>query len=262
MRYAYFLVEGPHDVEAVGRILKHHGAERVKLKTLLDDFWQPLVPQTFPFEDDMMKRVPVPTFFQGTDFSVAVQSAGGDGAKFIETLARLSKPAISKLFKVNKLTAVGLFCDADVTHPMQRCQSIVQELTGKAEQISQFAEILASIEEPGQVTDGPPRSGLYIFPDNEGTGTLEHLLLDCAAETYSDLLMTARDYVGTVPAEFKKKWHPSDENKVLVGCIANVLRPGKANQVSIQDNKWICKETLHLPQVDRLNQFIIELLAL
>ena len=262
MKYAYFLVEGPHDVEAVGRILKHHGAERVRHKTRLDDFWQPLVPQTFPFEDDMMKRVPVPTFFQGPDFSVAVQSAGGDVDKFIQTLERLSKPAISKLFKVNKLIAIGLFCDADVTHPMERCQSIVKELTGKADRISPFAEVLASITEPGLVTDGPPRSGLYIFPDNDATGTLEHLLLDCAAVTYPDLLMTARDYVGTVPTDLKKKWDPSDEHKVLIGCIANVLRPGKANQVSIQDNKWICKETLHLPQVDKLNQFIIQLLAL
>jgi len=47
-----------------------------------------------------------------------------------------------------------------------------------------------------------------------------------------------------------------------VGCIANVLRPGKSVQVSIQDNRWVTAETLTLPSMAPLDQFLQDLFSL
>ena len=46
-------------------------------------------------------------------------------------------------------------------------------------------------------------------------------------------------------------------NKAIVGVIANVLRPGKAVQVSLQDNRWLRDpECLQLPKVSALLNFV------
>ena len=49
--------------------------------------------------------------------------------------------------------------------------------------------------------------------------------------------------------------------KMLVGVIANALKPGKANQVSIQDNNWINPETLNSNPIQMtFRKFLNELL--
>ena len=55
---------------------------------------------------------------------------------------------------------------------------------------------------------------------------------------------------------------PAGRKKVSVGCIANVLRPGKSVQVSIQDNRWVTSETVTLPNIVRFEQFLQDLLIL
>ena len=35
-----------------------------------------------------------------------------------------------------------------------------------------------------------------------------------------------------------------EAKKAIIGCIANTMKPGKANQVSIADNEWITEDTL------------------
>ncbi|MCP4671558.1 MAG: hypothetical protein GY857_09650 [Desulfobacula sp.] len=56
---------------------------------------------------------------------------------------------------------------------------------------------------------------------------------------------------------FKK---PSGKNKATIGCIGNILRPGKAIQVSIQDNDWISNETLAFEEIRHLDIFLTDLL--
>ena len=55
-KYGFLVVEGPHDVEFVYRLLNPFGLERVRLEKDLDDFMQPLVPRTFPHGGDLEKR--------------------------------------------------------------------------------------------------------------------------------------------------------------------------------------------------------------
>jgi hypothetical protein len=51
-------------------------------------------------------------------------------------------------------------------------------------------------------------------------------------------------------------------NKTIVGSVASILRPGKAVQVSIQDNRWLRDATLMLPRVRAVQEFLIDLLEL
>ena len=90
MQRIYFVTEGAHDVEVIGRLLSPLGAKRVQNFSELDLFWERMVPRTFPHEGDLLRRVPVPVFFQADKFSVAVKSAVGISAIPQLTLASLA----------------------------------------------------------------------------------------------------------------------------------------------------------------------------
>ncbi len=103
------MVEGPHDVEFVARILRPYGLDRIGVKADLDVFWHGLVPNSFPSDgQDLLKRVPVPIFFQHSTHSVAIRSAGGGDAR----LAQAVQEGLSVL-DPTKLVGVGLILDAD-----------------------------------------------------------------------------------------------------------------------------------------------------
>ena len=44
-KYGYLVVEGPHDVEFVYRLLSPFGMSRVRLEKDLDPFFSPLIPR-------------------------------------------------------------------------------------------------------------------------------------------------------------------------------------------------------------------------
>ena len=206
------------------------------------------MPQSFPYKGDLVGRVPVPMFYNIRDFSVAIQTANG-----FERIVEIVKTTLKNL-RVNQPSAIGLFCDADKKTPVER----FNELTKQLIDISAFS----SITHPGRISIGEPRTGIFVFPDNSALGTLETLLLDCARISYPTLLQSAVNYVNSVDVVYSKKWGQSDKSKVMVGCIANVLKPGKANQVSIQDNKWISKETMQLNPLMKLTVFLKDILEL
>ncbi len=54
----------------------------------------------------------------------------------------------------------------------------------------------------------------------------------------------ASKYIEEASAYQKKLKKDQNAKKAKVGCIANVMKPGKANQVSIADDDWISEKTL------------------
>ena len=45
-------------------------------------------------------------------------------------------------------------------------------------------------------------------------------------------------------------------NKAIVGSIVSILRPGKAIQVSIQDDRWLRDDALTLPKIKAIHDFL------
>jgi len=258
MEYGYLVVEGHHDIEYIGALLKKNGLSRIVRIDTLDQYWQQtnIIPRKYPPDGDLMKRVPSPVFFQNDKYSLAVHSAIGD-ANIVRTIR-------GTLLNVETLlidaTGIGIIIDADYR---------------KGGGIGRFSEIKSQIKDlipvgnnPGQILSGRPNSGIFVLPDNNVDGTLETILIKCAQKVYSNLCTGAESYVNGVDSDKlvgdDKKYFitPSGKNKAIVGCVGNILRPGKAIQVSIQDNRWICDETVKIPEIEMLNQFLKELFNL
>ena len=255
MQYSYIVVEGPQDLEFVARLLRVCGLHAVHREETLDNFWHPLIPRRFPPDGDLRKRVPVPVFFQDVNHSVAVHSAGGIDRLIPTVEETLRFPG----FDGQKIASIGLFLDADWDLPVQE----------------RFAQLRSEIQaagipapgQPGIVSQAQPRTGVFIFPDNQTAGTLESLLDECAALVYSELRAKAQHFASEAAScsltqddrkEFAK---PAGELKVIVGCVGNFLKPERAIQVSIADNRWVCDESLALPRIAAVHSFLKDLIG-
>ena len=258
VRYVYLVVEGPHDVEFVGRLLKPHGLERVRFFEKLAAYWHRLVPTNFPHKGDLLARVPVPIFFESAEVSLAVHAAGSDSQipKTVGDTLQVILPAPPD--------AVGIILDADSKlMPAARFTKLHGEL-------SQLALGLNLPAQSGAITSGAPRCGIFVLPDNLNPGTMEDLLLECAALNYPGLLTAAQALVAQVQPtdpsfteeDMKDFLKPAGRNKATVASIVGVLKPGKAVQTSIQDNRWLEAQALSLPRILTVRQFLKDLLAL
>ena len=260
MTRAYFVVEGPHDVEVIGRLCATRGARRVRWEADLDPAWAPLIPRDFPFGGDLLKRVPVPIFFQSEAHSVAVHAAQGD--------SRIADTLQESLFALDERPdAVGVLLDADDKGtPAERYAGLTRRL-------APISGLPSAPGAPGEIAAGPPRFGVFVLPDNAAVGTMEDVLLACAREAYPRLLEGASSFVDPLDPHDetlfvgREEWgdlrKAAGKKKAVVASIGAVLRPGKAIQTSIQDNRWLRHPAaLALPEVRALQGFIDALLGL
>jgi hypothetical protein len=252
IRYCYIVAEGPQDIEFLICFLKAYGLKRVTLLSKLDSFWEPLVPKTFPINDDLMKRVPVPVFLQNAELSVALHSAIG--------ITRLSNTIEESLaiIPASDIFGIGIFLDADdVETPQERFDKLIAELSPLG---------LSLPLTLGEVMKGSPRCGIFIAPNNSDSGTLEDLLLECAKLNYPNLLSMSTNYVSGIDTnqltnnDLKELNKAAGKNKAVVSSISSILRPGKALQVSIQDNRWIDEKTMELDSIKLVKKFLDEVI--
>jgi hypothetical protein len=266
-KYGYLVVEGPHDVEFCYRLLKPFALERVQFKTpskkhsekqSLDEFFHNLIPTKYPLNDgDIQKRMPIPLFFQNKTHTIAIHSAIGD-SRLIETI----QENISMLNNWQELIGVGVILDSDKQIlPIDRYNKI------KEKQVKILPEF--NFCEPSKINKGKPNLGIFILPDNQNQGTLEDLLLESAKQVYPDLLDLAKKYVSDSKScklkkdELKELSKPAGENKAIIGAMANIMRPGKSVQVSIQDNRWVDINAINsIPQIKAVQNFLKELFEL
>lgn len=248
MKYIFLAVEGQHDIAVAGKILELRGIKKKRLKSEVDSFWYRLIPKDFPIDDDLLKRVPVPRFYQGGEVSVAIAEMVGHTG-ITKTIRSLSAAVDSV-----KLHALGIICDADdeaVNHRFNRIQNDISSVTDPI-----ISNLFSGLE-IGCVSTNIPKAGVFIFPDNSNYGCLDCVLLECAATSYHDILPAAEQYINNVPDAYKAKWKTYDRQKAVVGCIANILRPGKSNQVSLEDNAWVCQSTVtEVEKLQRLQTFL------
>lgn len=250
----YLVVEGPHDIEFVSKLLAPFGLKRVQFKRDVSTYFQRLIPTTFPYQDDLLKRVPVPLFLKSDSHELAIHNAVGD-TRLLETL----EESLAFLDK-SQLSSIGIVLDAD----------------SKASAAERYAAIrpgllalgLQAPTAPGLVSDDSPKMGAFVMPDNATSGTLEDLLLECGQTNYPHLLASAQNHIGGLngfalnSADRKDIAKPAGRNKAIIGAMAAVLRPGKAVQVSIQDNRWLEDKALALPRIKAIQDFLVELLGI
>ena len=254
VRYCYIVAEGSQDIEFLICLLKSYGLKRVTYLSLLDSFWQPLVPKTFPVDDDLKNRVPVPAFLQSAELSVALHSATG-----ITRLSNTIEESMA-LIQASQIFSIGLVLDAD---DMQTPQKRFEELTTK---LSLLGLSVPSVL--GEVRKGSPRCGIFIMPNNADSGTLEDILLQCAQINYPNLLNLSTDYVSDIDtsqltkSDLQELNKPTGKNKAVVSSISSILKPGKSLQVSIQDNRWVDEQTLVLDSVRLVKSFLDEVTGL
>jgi hypothetical protein len=231
--------------------------KRVKHISLLDKFWVPLIPKTYPPDGDLIKRVPVPSFVQNEQLSIALHSAIGvtNIAKNIEESLAIIPP--SQLF------SVGIFLDADDSEiPQERFEKLTTYLSSLN---------LPNLQMPiriDEVNNHSPRCGIFIAPNNLDPGTLEDILLNCAKISYPDLLHLSQIYIKSIDSNQLTKEDLTDFNKpvgkkkALISSISSILKPGKALQVSLQDNRWIDEQTLELESIKLVKNFLEQIIGL
>ena len=70
-----------------------------------------------------------------------------------------------------------------------------------------------------------------------------------------------QDYIKNIDERHKYNWSISSENKVRVGCIANVFQPGSANQSSIRRDDWISEGSIKYSEdIRKFYEFIVNII--
>lgn len=257
MKYCYIVTEGIHDIEFLTKLIKQlFSLSRIKNRSLVNPFWDELIPKTFPINDDLLKRIPVPSFIQNEQYSIALHNASG-----INNIVNTLEESLS-VIDTSKLFSIGLILDADTEEkPQKRFQDLIQELSKKITLINFLSLQL------GEVNLSNPRFGIFILPDNQNQGTLESMLMECAKINYPDLLQSAIEYIEEfdrtklTAKELKEFNKLAGKNKAIISSMSSILKPGKAIQVSLQDNQWINQNSLELPSIILLQKFINDLIT-
>lgn len=241
MRYYLFVVEGPHDIAIIEKNLKLLNVNTViRQYKDLNSLWKKFIPDKFPFKEDNLDRItPIPSFLQNNEVSIAIKSAGGDEELFPTLIDMLE---VLDMEDLDKIEAVMVVLDADAKVPKDKVENLINKATS-SEDIKIKIDSKGTLAIQTRVKDIELQT--YAFPNNDENGNLEDLLVEIAQYVYPDLLTDAQAYVSNVDTKYTKVKKSSGKNKAIIGCITNILKPGKANQVSISDNDWISSSTIN-----------------
>ncbi len=253
-KHALLVVEGPTDQAVVGRSLRKllsFEEFRGGLKDL-DPFWRDVahvVPTYPPQHGPLYERLAMPSILRTAAWSIAVYAGGG--SKLVEQVSAI----VHNHDLQEKLDAFGVIADSDRKSPAAVAEHYRRAFEGHFAGLS---------DRPGEVVAGPPAVGIFVLPDNQRQGVVEHLVLECGEIAYPDLLERARHYVaGFTRAERQgERWAPFDEEKATIAAVASLLKPGKTNTASLADNAWISETTRVSPMLGSLVRFLAALLGL
>ncbi|HSN98323.1 MAG TPA: DUF3226 domain-containing protein [Candidatus Nanopelagicales bacterium] len=251
-RYAILGVEGPTDQAVVGRALKLLGFKSLGgegSESKLDPFWKKFIP-TYPKDRNLWKRMDMPSIYTSPESSIAVYCGEGSRlGKNLDLIIRNHSPYREDI------AALGILADADD-------QVASDVAAGYQEALGELFPAFPKVA--GEVVEGSPRLGVFVFPDNVRQGVVEHIVLQCGELVYQDHLGRAREFVAGFGLEERTQshWAPFDEQKAILASVASLLKPGKTNTASLADNKWISEQTRHVPGLRALLRFLMRLLDL
>lgn len=260
LRVAVVASEGVHDQTIVGKILGHLGFTAIEKFSDLPKGFRPCLPK-YPHNDSLRPAVPAPEFLRRDDdrWVVTVNAEGVD--RLLETVEELMLNLRKDDEGNLQLDAMGIVLDADEADaPSARWSTVVASAAAKG---LVFPTPLATL------AGNSPRAGGFVVPDNSSAGTLEDLLLDCAAKEYPSLHGAAAAYVAAVDPtwsdlksrdlkEFKK---PAGLKKATVGAMGAILKPCKAIRTTFSDHRWVTPQTLALPRMAAFRDFLAQVVA-
>ncbi len=258
MRNYLIIVEGAHDIAVMEKLLRLNGVnEQIHELEKVPLVWKRTIPARFPFREGRLERItPIPSFLMNEEVSVAIKCANGD-TEIMRVLQQIMNAM--QISEKDQLSGIMLLCDAD----QEKAESKIGKVTGTYSEKEDFklGRKQGMLVLDTGMKEIPVFS--YVFPDNENEGDLEKLLLETAKAAYPGLLKIAEEYVAKASDICKGLKKEQYARKATVGCIANAMKPGKANQVSIADDRWVSEETLkacHMLQ--KLNAELCSMLQL
>ena len=256
MKSFLFFVEGIHDINCVAKVLLMNGFKEINNINYLPQMWKVRIPRTYPFVDNRLDRfIPIPSYFIKDNLCVVTVSANG-----VEKIIKSIDLYLSNMTKgeLNLINGICAIFDAD----QKLAKDAFNERFTKQSKdmiINKKDFLDGKCKIRGEVIN----LYYYFFPDNYSQGTLENFLLEGAKVVYSDLLDNVNKYLESIDEKYKKNWSISSENKVRVGCIANVFRPGSANQISIRLDNWISEESkMYSLVIKQFYDFIVNILSI
>ncbi len=259
-QHCLLLVEGHHDLEFVGKLLRtaFPGFVRVKIAEDLNPFWEVLTKLSFPQDGDLTKRMEVPGFLQNDSVSIAVVAANS-----VSSLVAAGKRTLLRL-DTQVPDSIGVILDADSNDDLSTRFFRIKE---QLQEESLFPPLPDELE-LGDVSTGSPRMGIFIMPNCIDVGTLEDLLLECSNSEYAHLKGQAEAFIGSIQenqfaSDDLKEWRkPAGKRKATVSAMAAVLKPSKSIQVSIHDNRWISEASIQSQELQQLLGFLNDLLPI
>ncbi|HNO14440.1 MAG TPA: hypothetical protein PKM96_09630 [Accumulibacter sp.] len=257
MQYGLLIVEGQHDAAVIAKLLSDFNLKTIQNEKKLASYWRPLYANLkFPQKDgDLLKRLDVPIFVGNNTYSVAIRTADSD-----TKIASALEATLSGLgSKQDQLQAIGIVCDADQQTASARMSKLCAALAG--------CNLTFAASTPGVVHAGPPRTGIMVFPDNLGPGTLETLLEDCAATHYPQLQVLARNYMtdgaGHLDESERRNLEKgANRQKATIAVIGALLQPGASIAVTLRQDRWLTGSALAQPRIAALRTFLKDLLDL
>lgn len=243
VNYGLIGVEGNHDQAFIGKVLKLLGLKDFReaqggLRQNLDPFWSKLVPSYPNHKGELYKRLPMPSILYNEDLSVALYS--GEGSNLMRNLEAI---LMNESKYQTDLSSFTIIADADT----KSIDKVIKPYTDC------FQEYFPNFpQEAGYVDESSSTAtGIYVLPDNSSQGTLDRLLCQCGKVAYPQYMDRAENYLNKFT---EIQWKKFDYDKALVASIVSVLKPGKTNTASINDNDWVSKKTQQ--QVTELQQLI------
>lgn len=237
MKHYLIIVEGAHDIAVIEKLLRLNGIDqKINSEKELPEVWKHTIPTSYPFHEDRLERItPTPSFVKNANMSVAIKNANSD-TEIMNVLKQTLH--LMEVRELDEISAIMLICDADKM-PADKKR---RELLDSRRETEDFSLDEAAMELDVMIKKIPVYT--FIFPDNNKEGNLENLLLQTAEVAYPKLLDLATEYVEKASDFQISLKREQNGKKAKVGCIANAMKPGKANQVSIADDNWISAETL------------------
>lgn len=240
MKNYLIIVEGAHDIAIIQKLLKLNGLnEMIHTEKDLPEVWRHTIPDRFPFANGKLDRItPIPSFVKSEDVSVAIKNAGSD-VEIMNVLRQTLQ--LMEMKEIDQIEAVMLVCDADQMKAEEKLCAMLDTAVCTNEI---FTLDKTSMELDVKIKRIPLYT--YIFPDNNNEGNLENILLQAAEIAYPELYDLSAEYIKNATEYQKSLRKEQNAKKAKIGCIANVMKPGKANQVSIADDDWVSSKTLSM----------------